>query len=310
MYLENSAPYFRADSFVHNWGNVIYAIDGGEAIFGVPLTDNGNHFQWNEPRVDEFDDIIREPDDTYCRFNYRHNNFYRWPLDRFIDNSDQQYPAVTQVRENYWGDGSNPPQITEFNPDYTNPNAYDWTGYNDEDYNIGLVNNSGKRFKFGTDDDLLEEAIQLELEGQYSQAVSTYQEFIATTDDVIDKIFAMRRLLRATIVGELNLPSLNGYYQTIIAQSSNSLVVNAAADMQIQVKIAMGDYEDAILDYEEILSGNSAFTDSALSVIGAGRAYVLRAANSGNPPPFNPQMPWLEPDSVEHRFPQYYKRQK
>ena len=93
-----------------------------------------------------------------------------------------------------------------------------------------------------------------------------------------------------------NWSKYNGYYQTIIAQASNPIIIDAAYKMQAEVMIAMGNYNSAILEYEGILTGEPSLEDSVLAVIKAGRAYILRGNAGGGPG--TPQMPWLEPNSL------------
>ena len=291
LYLDNSYPSLRQCHFKENYGRVVQAIDGSDALFGqYGDDDNGNLFRSNYYLVGH-NAIIYENDDSYPLYNNRYNDFYQEYYAYYIYNSDLDYER--NIGRNYWGVDYTEPTVNDFYP--SEEGTYYWDPICDLP-NIELDPESGGKRKGGPGSDLLEEGIQREADRLCEDAVESYQTFIATSDDVVRKIVALRRILKAAIAGGLNLPSLNGYYQTIIAQSSNASIIEAAYSMISEVKIAMGNYNSAIVDYEDILSNNPSIEDSVFAVIKAGRAYILRNGSGGGP---DPQMPWLEPNSLE-----------
>ncbi len=303
LYLYNSTPHLRKNYFDDNDGFCVYAEELSDAVFGCYASSaNGNEFNnQNSPVITPYG-IIYETGDSYPLFNSRYNNFYRdeTGYDFYIYNEDLEDVETVRIIENNFWDDSNGPEYTEFYPE--DASKWDWDPYCGSPNNIygeGSDNGNGSGEYLSLDSgDGLEDGLAYEEAGDYQSAVDAYTEFIAETDNAARKIVAMRRLLRATVRGGLNIPPLLGYYQSIASTSRSNAVSRAADLLTIKVKEAMGDYHSAVLDYEAILLNNPSFQDSVYSVISAGRAYLMMSLRSPVPPNwFNPRIPQLKPNN-------------
>ena len=179
--------------------------------------------------------IIREYSRAYSVFDDGANNFYLDDLDYYIYNSYDSSGLERAVTENFW-DGNDPEDnIENFYPD--DLSDWDFTDWSDTPYEIGDAPDSGGE---GGDPDgggggdnlesnTLLAAIRFEHEGRYNEAATTYRAFIDTTSRVREKQIAMRRLLDASVSGNLDLVPLLSYYQTIKLSSRNVHVSYTAA---------------------------------------------------------------------------------
>lgn len=299
LHLYDTSPHIIQCYFEDNFGDAITSDQTSSPIVGNSGNNTmGNEFEDNAPRTgcSDEDAISYEDGDSYPIFNNRYNNFYKGEdiYDYYIRNETQS--TRRYIKYNFW-DGTTP-TYEDFYPASENPVIYDFLPISGTEPNpIGSSPESGKRG--GWDSDGLEEGIALELEGEFEEAVAVYQEFIAETEDEIKQQIAMRRVLLASQSGSLTLSGLGSYYQSVGNASLNQSIINAASNLQIEVKMAMGDYEGAVLAYEEVLLGSPAFEDSIYAVIDAGWAYLMMEDSiSIQPSSFNPQIPSLMPKSM------------
>ena len=206
----------------------------------------------------------------------------------FIYHDGEMEPR--NAKQNYWEPGTEPDiekfypsnsDIWAFEPWCTEPNPIGGTG-------------SGEG-------DGLEAGIILEGNGEYSRAVETYREFAEVdSHSVVRRTIALRRMLSASVAGNLNLPSLLAYYNSLSLTARARIIADNAARLATETKAAMRNYAAAIQDYEGIAMSHPTFEDSVYAVIDAGRAYLLwRQGGSTRRNQFTPRIASLEPRDWE-----------
>lgn len=288
LYLYNSSTTFTENYITQNYGCPLYAECTSDPIFGAYGVETaGNEFDDNSPSSGYTAATILECGDSYPVFNDRYNNIYINDYGYYICNFDMDDDIPRDIEYNYWGSEQGP-SINQFYP--SDEGLWDWNPWCIAPNEIG-----GDPDFIEDEGDGLEQGLRLEADNRYEEAVETYRSFIVETENMIRKKVAMRRILSVSVVGGLELPPLIDYYQSIVATSRSTNIIEDAERLMIKVREAMGDYEDAIRDYERILTSAPSFEDSIYTVIDAGRAYLLMQARGGARRGFNPQIPQLEP---------------
>lgn len=318
MYLYNSSPDISLCYFESNTGPAIVADNGSNSKLGEKGdSEKGNQFDDNAQWSASTSAIIYEAHNSYTLMDSCYNNFYKSygvsdedTLTYFIKNTSQSSSADRKIRQNYWGGAT--PTASEFYP--SSANAWDWTPICESANSIGggsgrgldvLTGGGGSGGKTGSGTPIggFEALITLELQGDYEEAVEAYQDFIDSTDNIVELQVAMRRVLTACVGGNLELEPLLEYYDSFITDSTDEQVNETATHLKTRVKEYMGDYVLAILDYEAILGDNPSFEDSIYAVIDAGEAYLamMRRGQSLQSfiSPSQPTMSGLEPESFE-----------
>jgi|GEM_PF-1894820 len=308
LHCYGTSPIIHNTLFVNNIGPGILADNSSQVELG--MADSYDHFNVMDNQYNSLLPAqIYERGRSFTRSNTRHNDFFELPTNGYyIWNEDQESLVIQRKIELNWWEPGTEPDYSRFFPYHPGePYLYFDADPWDTQSNSGI----GGSLAFGggglLNSNSYDTGLSYELDGNYASAVTEYQDFIEESDDPAQKSAAMQRVYIASVAGNLPLAPLIGYYQSLSAGPANSvhpLIEDAALRLKAKVRQKMGNFNAAIVAYEQILQSNPSYVDSVYCVIDAGNAYLLRnafgqAITSSVGPNSIPQMPELEPDSIE-----------
>lgn len=246
-----------------NRSNPIMFIDGDSAANNI--TYNGPEPEPEPPSYETAEILVislSNPDLDYGHNDiYDDGGFYIYILD------EDERPIY--ARFNYWGSPEGPP-----------PNAFfplgsvvyiPWDG----DPNTGSGGNpiSGAQGSY-------QEAVSLEMSGNYEEAISLYEDVIVNYNDSSQALASMGRIFACNQEISGNFDSLRTYYEYLADGSDNQDFIKTAYNFATRCLVEVEMYSEAIAEYEEIILNPPSLEDSVYAVIDAGGVYLLAGSDS------------------------------
>jgi tetratricopeptide (TPR) repeat protein len=158
----------------------------------------------------------------------------------------------------------------------------------------------------GIHEDLLEDAalaiydqaIVAETNMDYIVAEQLLKQIIAEYPETQACSDAAKELLHLVETYNQNFQALEIYYKTYPSLRDNPTICKLADYLANFCSIKMGEYEEAISFFEDIITNSSDLPDSIFAVIDAGYTYLLLSENSDKAQ-FTGKIAWLKPKSVD-----------
>jgi tetratricopeptide (TPR) repeat protein len=146
---------------------------------------------------------------------------------------------------------------------------------------------------------LYSQASKQELLGNYTQAISLYQQVIANYQDSISAIEAMRKIIECYEKNSADSSSyslLRSYYLNLIqSHSSDITFVKAAKELASKSLVRKRLYPDAINEYENIVFNSTDSLEILYNELNVIETYMLIEQTGGDNPSFTGKLSYLRP---------------
>ena len=276
VYCYNSSPKIRANEISESHGYPL-ATFNSSAPYLCKGPDSTNVFELAMTPPDTYAVILA--DAGFPVMNSAYNNFSHGDCDDDLLIDDLTNPSTKRkVAYNWWG--VNPPVSAQFSPS----DSIDYNPYltSAESFPTGLPSRgpySGDLTAY----DLLDSAIADYYSGDYSDAYWTLCDIIenhATETEVV--CMALPHLLQAGPKVPVSLAILYDYFDEVAGSNGENLIGKTARKVGNDCLVMMTEYQDAINDYQTIISDPPTLSDSVFAILDANQANLIMSG-SGMP---------------------------
>jgi xyloglucan-specific exo-beta-1,4-glucanase len=151
------------------------------------------------------------------------------------------------------------------------------------------------------DQNLYSDAVKEELLGNYTSAVSKFEDVIENYQDSVSAINSMKKILICHEKMNSDSSAFSGlrlYYQGLAQNNSqDTFFVRAAKELAAKSLVKMDEIEAAITEYEDIVSSSSNSYERYCAELNIIEAYIIMATGEGDAPAFTGRLGYLKPRS-------------
>ncbi|MDO9578232.1 MAG: right-handed parallel beta-helix repeat-containing protein, partial [Candidatus Cloacimonadales bacterium] len=207
-------------------------------------------------------------DESYPVIDYRYNDII-FNRGYSIYNADREY-ELYNCRNNYWGTTTSNYIADSFYPS-------NWEVY----YYPYLVSDT-TGFYNSRDISLFEMGLMAEEANQFQLARECYLQCIDESDYEIEKIWAASRLINCVDPENgFTFTDAQQLYETISADTSHIVLSNLAQKQAVNCDRKNGDFQEAIMKYEDMLTDSLSYIDSILVQLNIIHTYFEAESTSG-----------------------------